>query len=97
MPSTVKGTVRALAADQGHAPYHPQRTLSLRVELVRQLRRRRTQVAFALVALLPVILWIAFALADGRAAERLAQPRRPRQGQRHQLRGRSRCSPRRRS
>ena len=65
MPSTVKGTVRALAADQGHAPYHPQRTLSLRVELFRQLRRRRTQVSFALVALLPVILWIAFSLTAG--------------------------------
>jgi ABC-2 type transport system permease protein len=44
--------------------YHPHRTLPLRVELVRQLRRRRTQVAFGLVALLPLILWIAFELAD---------------------------------
>ncbi len=31
---------------------------------MRQLKRRRTQVAFALVALLPVILWIAFELTD---------------------------------
>lgn len=46
------------------AGYRPERTLPLRVELVRQLRRRRTQVAFGLVALLPVILWIAFQLAD---------------------------------
>ena len=46
--------------------YRPGRTLPLRVELVRQLRRRRTQVAFGLVALLPVILWVAFELAaDG--------------------------------
>ncbi|MGE3287891.1 MAG: ABC transporter permease [Pseudonocardia sp.] len=44
--------------------YDPRRTLPLRVELVRQLRRRRTQVTFGLVALLPVILWIAFELAD---------------------------------
>lgn len=44
--------------------YHPDRTLPLRVELVRQLRRRRTQVAFALVALLPLLLWAAFELAD---------------------------------
>jgi len=44
--------------------YRPNATLPLRVELVRQLRRRRTQVAFALVALLPVILWVAFELAD---------------------------------
>jgi ABC-2 type transport system permease protein len=46
--------------------YRAERTLPVRVELVRQLRRRRTQVTFALVALLPVILWVAFSLAaDG--------------------------------
>ncbi len=61
-PSTVRGTVRALAADTTRAPYRPGRTLTLRVELLRQLRRRRTQVAFALIALLPVILWVAFSL-----------------------------------
>ena len=44
--------------------YRPRRTLPVRVELVRQIRRRRTQVAFALVALLPVILWGAFELAQ---------------------------------
>ena len=44
--------------------YRPHHTLPLRGELVRQLKRRRTQVAFGLVALLPVILWIAFELAD---------------------------------
>lgn len=44
--------------------YRANHTLPLRVELVRQLRRRRTQVTFALVALLPVILWAAFSLAD---------------------------------
>ena len=62
-PSTVAGHVGALPLVE-HAPYRPGRTLPLRVELVRQLRRRRTQVAFALVALLPVILWIAFELGD---------------------------------
>ena len=62
-PSTVAGTVGALPLVE-HAPYRPDRTLPLRVELVRQLRRRRTQVAFALVALLPVILWVAFELGD---------------------------------
>jgi ABC-2 type transport system permease protein len=61
-PSTVRGTVRALAAATTRTPYRPGRTLSLRVELFRQLRRRRTQVAFALIALLPVILWVAFSL-----------------------------------
>ncbi|NMI02145.1 ABC transporter permease [Pseudonocardia sp. K10HN5] len=44
--------------------YRPERTLPVRVELVRQLKRRRTQVAFALVALLPVILWAAFQLSS---------------------------------
>ena len=63
-PSTVAGTVGALPLVD-HAPYRPARTLPLRVELVRQLRRRRTQVAFALVVLLPVLLWLAFELGDG--------------------------------
>jgi ABC-2 type transport system permease protein len=43
--------------------YVPTRTLPVRVELVRQLRRRRTQIVFGLVVALPVILWIAFTLA----------------------------------
>jgi ABC-2 type transport system permease protein len=44
-------------------PYRAERTLPLRVELERQLRRRRTQVVFGLVVLLPVLLWVAFELA----------------------------------
>jgi ABC-2 type transport system permease protein len=43
--------------------YHPTRTLRLRVELTRQLARRRTQVALGLVVLLPVVLWVAFQLS----------------------------------
>jgi ABC-2 type transport system permease protein len=43
--------------------YTPGRTLPVRIELVRQLRRRRTQIVFGLIVVLPVILWIAFALA----------------------------------
>jgi len=65
--STRKGHVGLPAAD-GPPPtsYKPGRTLPLRVELVRQLRRRRTQVTFGLVALLPIILWIAFSFtSDG--------------------------------
>jgi ABC-2 type transport system permease protein len=62
-PSTVAGHVGALPLIE-HAPYRARRTLPLRVELVRQLHRRRTQVTFGLVALLPVILWIAFELGD---------------------------------
>jgi len=43
--------------------YRAGHTLPLRTELVRQLTRRRTQVTFALVALLPVLLWVAFGVA----------------------------------
>ncbi len=46
-----------------HGTYVAGRTLPVRVELVRQLRRRRTQIVFGLLVVLPVILWIAFALA----------------------------------
>jgi ABC-2 type transport system permease protein len=52
-------------APASRTAYRPERTLPLRVELVRQLRRRRTQVTFALMVLLPMILWAAFELAAG--------------------------------
>jgi ABC-2 type transport system permease protein len=52
-------------ATASRTAYRPERTLPLRVELVRQLRRRRTQVTFALMVLLPMILWAAFELAAG--------------------------------
>jgi ABC-2 type transport system permease protein len=60
----IAATEDLLAGSSIDTGYRPGHTLPLRVELVRQLKRRRTQVAFALVALLPVILWIAFELAD---------------------------------
>ncbi len=60
--STVRGRVGDLVDAGAADPAVPGRTLPLRVELVRQLRRRRTQVAYALVVALPVILWIAFSL-----------------------------------
>jgi ABC-2 type transport system permease protein len=48
--------------------YRPGATLRLRVELVRQLRRRRTQIAIGFLALLPFILLAAFELgSDGQA------------------------------
>jgi ABC-2 type transport system permease protein len=62
-PPTVTGTVGALATGGPNTGYRPGRTLPLRVELVRQLKRRRTQITFGLVVVLPVILWIAFSLA----------------------------------
>jgi ABC-2 type transport system permease protein len=61
--STHRGTVGALAAGAPPTAYRPGRTLPLRVELARQLRRRRTQVTFGLVVVLPIILWGAFSLA----------------------------------
>ncbi|MEJ3655332.1 ABC transporter permease subunit [Actinomycetes bacterium KLBMP 9759] len=63
IPSTRMGHVGELAGDGAGTPYRPERTLPFGVELRRQLRRRRTQVAFGLVALLPVILWVAFSIA----------------------------------
>lgn len=45
----------------GAAPgYRSATSLPLRVELARQLRRRRTQLTMGLLALLPVLLWLAF-------------------------------------
>jgi ABC-2 type transport system permease protein len=49
---------RALAA----LGYDPRRTLPLRVEVIRQLRRRRTMVAFLILLALPWILVAAFGL-----------------------------------
>jgi ABC-2 type transport system permease protein len=44
------------------AGYRPGRTLRLRVEARRQLRRRRTMVVFGLLVLLPLVLMAAFAI-----------------------------------
>jgi ABC-2 type transport system permease protein len=60
----VTPTTRTELPIEASTGYRPQHTLPVRIELVRQLKRRRTQVTFALVALLPVILWVAFSLAD---------------------------------
>jgi ABC-2 type transport system permease protein len=50
----------------GAAPgYRAAATLPLRVELVRQLRRRRTVLTLGFLALLPVLLWLAFTLGRG--------------------------------
>ncbi|GAA1261970.1 ABC transporter permease subunit [Pseudonocardia aurantiaca] len=63
---TTTATIGSGSGSGSGTAYRPGRTLPLRVELVRQLHRRRTQVTFALVVLLPVILWAAFELAaDG--------------------------------
>jgi ABC-2 type transport system permease protein len=46
-------------ADQ-RAPFDPDRTMPLRVEFVRQLKRRRTQLTGAFLLLLPIIMAVAF-------------------------------------
>ncbi|GAB3474765.1 ABC transporter permease [Amycolatopsis cihanbeyliensis] len=50
--------------DGAVAGYRAGRTLRLSVELRRQLRRRRTQLVFGLVALLPFVLVIAFEIGE---------------------------------
>jgi ABC-2 type transport system permease protein len=55
----------AVAAAPG---YRSTRTLPARVELVRQLTRRRTQIALGLTVLLPGLLWLAFRLSQPTSA-----------------------------
>jgi ABC-2 type transport system permease protein len=56
--------------DAGRAPdFDPGRTLRLRVEFARQLKRRRTQVAFGLMLVLPVIIAIAFQVGGGAGSD----------------------------
>jgi ABC-type transport system involved in multi-copper enzyme maturation permease subunit len=50
------------------AGYHPRRTLPFTVEFVRQLRRRRTMIAFGLLLLLPWILVGAFEVSGSSSA-----------------------------
>ncbi|MEV1294786.1 ABC transporter permease [Pseudonocardia sp. NPDC049635] len=69
--STRRGHVGDLVAGGAAPPAVPGRTLPLRTELARQLGRRRTQVVFALVLAMPLILLAAFSLGggdDGRAS-----------------------------
>ncbi|WP_104480287.1 ABC transporter permease subunit [Actinokineospora auranticolor] len=47
-------------ADGSVSGFRSARTLPLRVELIRQLRRRRTQLLLGFLVLLPFILWAAF-------------------------------------
>lgn len=56
--ATEPGTERATAPG-----YRPGRTLPLRVEAVRQLKRRRTLVMAGVMVLLPFVLFLAFAIA----------------------------------
>ena len=49
-----------VAPDGSVVGYKARRTLRLRVELARQLRRRRVQLVLGFLVLLPWILWAAF-------------------------------------
>lgn len=67
--TAVAGGAAEAAAGEAAAGYQARRTLPLRVEAVRQWRRRRTLVALAMVVALPVVVWAAFAIG-GRPRER---------------------------
>ena len=59
----------ATGAEPASAPgYHPRRTLPLSVEIIRQLRRRRTLVAFGILTVLPWILIGAFEVSGPASA-----------------------------
>jgi ABC-2 type transport system permease protein len=57
-------TVITESASEAAPGYSSTATLPLRVEAVRQIRRRRTAVALALMAALPVIVWAALTIGD---------------------------------
>ena len=69
---TRKGIHERLAASPPGAPphYSPGRTLRLRVEFVRQLRRRRTQIVGLLLVLLPIAVAIAFKVGGAPTRDR---------------------------
>ena len=59
---------RLLTLGPGVAPrFDPGRTLRLRIEFARQLKRRRTQVVVLLLLVLPIIIALAFKLGGGPA------------------------------
>jgi ABC-2 type transport system permease protein len=61
---------RLSEVDAGRAPdFDPRRTLRLRVEVRRQVKRRRTQVAFGLIIILPIIIAIAFQVGGGAGSD----------------------------
>ena len=61
---------RLAAIDPNRAPtFDPRRTLRLRVEFERQLRRRRTQVTFGLLLVLPIVIALAFKLGGSAGAD----------------------------
>jgi len=69
--STRRGIHDRLATlEPGRPPqFRPGRTLRLRVEFARQLKRRRTQVTFGLLLVLPVLIAIAFKVGGGASGD----------------------------
>lgn len=66
---------RLAALDPAHPPtYNPRRTLALRVEFARQLKRRRTQIVLLLLLVLPIVIALAFKLGGGPNAQDNADP-----------------------
>jgi ABC-2 type transport system permease protein len=63
--STVDSVVAPAAADGAAAGYRPGNTLSVRTEWRRQASRRRTQLALGFMAVLPLIILIAFQFNSG--------------------------------
>lgn len=64
----VHDRLAALDPDRPHT-YNPRKTLKVRVEFIRQLKRRRTQVAFGLILILPIIIAIAFQVGGSAGTE----------------------------
>ncbi len=62
MPTTTATTATTLGSANG---YRASRTMPIRVELRRQIRRRRTQLALGFLAILPFLLLIAFKIGNG--------------------------------
>ncbi len=64
--AVVRATRPQPAQSDGSAEgYRARRTLPVRVEFVRQLRRRRTRIALGVLAATPLVLLLGFVLSDG--------------------------------
>jgi ABC-2 type transport system permease protein len=70
-PPTKRGVHDRLAEiEPGHPPtFNARRTLPLRVELERQLKRRRTQLAAVVLLVLPIIVALAFKIGGGAGSD----------------------------
>jgi ABC-2 type transport system permease protein len=64
------GEISEIAPDGSVIGYRAGRTLRLRVELARQLRRRRTQLVYGFLVVLPFIIWAAFEFGTSNNARR---------------------------